>query len=305
MIRYDTKTFSITFFPSINCFTEICTTFNGNGGKLHVSAIQNYPQMEPLPMPPNIDPTETTRFSPQRARDINSTAILSHQANAVNRIDITIDTSTDPRANSYDCTGAVSLNSSMQTNVPSPFSSGGSHYTYLNMPGGQWSQDSKFMSNDLNSSHYINLRREVRSNWSKNYSTDVMAAAKTDKNAGMLIVLQPKMLNKYHITRINAMQSSVLITKACSSSSASECFLKINRHYSTMNQQQSSKNNNDQNIENISNKNVKADDDNSKLPLSRKEKLKKAVKEYGSTVIIFHVGISLVSLGVCYSLISR
>lgn len=38
--------------------------------------------------------------------------------------------------------------------------------------------------------------------------------------------------------------------------------------------------------------------------LSRKEKLKKAVKEYGSTVIVFHVGISLISLGTCYLLVS-
>jgi len=37
---------------------------------------------------------------------------------------------------------------------------------------------------------------------------------------------------------------------------------------------------------------------------SRKDQLKRAVKEYGSTVIIFHVGISLVSLGTCYILIS-
>lgn len=39
--------------------------------------------------------------------------------------------------------------------------------------------------------------------------------------------------------------------------------------------------------------------------ISRKDKLKKAVAEYGSTVIVFHVGISLISLGVCYSLVSR
>lgn len=41
------------------------------------------------------------------------------------------------------------------------------------------------------------------------------------------------------------------------------------------------------------------------VPLSRAEKLKKAVKEYGSTVIIFHVGISLISLGVSYLCVSR
>lgn len=38
--------------------------------------------------------------------------------------------------------------------------------------------------------------------------------------------------------------------------------------------------------------------------LTRKEKLKRAVKEYGSTVIIFHVTISLASLGVFYLLVS-
>lgn len=39
--------------------------------------------------------------------------------------------------------------------------------------------------------------------------------------------------------------------------------------------------------------------------LTTKEKLKKAVKEYGSTVIVFHVSISILSLGSCYLLMSR
>lgn len=42
-----------------------------------------------------------------------------------------------------------------------------------------------------------------------------------------------------------------------------------------------------------------------KQELSRKDKLKLAIKEYGSTVIIFHVSISLVSLGTCYMLVSN
>ncbi|CAH2243126.1 jg14420 [Pararge aegeria aegeria] len=40
------------------------------------------------------------------------------------------------------------------------------------------------------------------------------------------------------------------------------------------------------------------------VPLSAKEKLKKAVKDYGATVIVFHVTISLLSLGGCYVLVS-
>lgn len=40
-------------------------------------------------------------------------------------------------------------------------------------------------------------------------------------------------------------------------------------------------------------------------PMSAKEKLKKAVKDYGATVIVFHVSISIMSLGICYVLVSR
>lgn len=39
-------------------------------------------------------------------------------------------------------------------------------------------------------------------------------------------------------------------------------------------------------------------------PLSAAQKLKKAVAEYGTTVIVFHIGISLISLGSCYLLVS-
>lgn len=39
-------------------------------------------------------------------------------------------------------------------------------------------------------------------------------------------------------------------------------------------------------------------------PMSRKEKLKQAVKDYGSTVVIFYLGISLISFGCFYLLVS-
>lgn len=86
----------------------------------------------------NIDPTECTRFSPQRARDITSTTIATTIWN--NRvIDITVDSShydvgknADPHVASYDCTGAISLNSSMQSNVPQPFG-GLNKFTHLNV----------------------------------------------------------------------------------------------------------------------------------------------------------------------------
>lgn len=134
---------------------------------LHVSVQRDYPAAAALPLPANIDPTETTRFSPQRARDINSSAMLTHQSTGAYQIDVTVDNSVsaDPHVQSYDCRGAVSLNSAMQSNVPSPF--GGMHkFTHLNMPGGGWAQEGKYLAHDLNSSHYTNLRKEVRSGWS-------------------------------------------------------------------------------------------------------------------------------------------
>ena len=38
---------------------------------------------------------------------------------------------------------------------------------------------------------------------------------------------------------------------------------------------------------------------------SKKERLKIIIKEYGTTVIVFHISISLVSLGIFYTLVSR
>ncbi|KAL1513892.1 hypothetical protein ABEB36_003232 [Hypothenemus hampei] len=38
--------------------------------------------------------------------------------------------------------------------------------------------------------------------------------------------------------------------------------------------------------------------------LTPRQKLKKAIAEYGTTVIVFHISISLISLGTCYLLVS-
>ncbi|XP_018783341.1 PREDICTED: uncharacterized protein LOC108965415 isoform X2 [Bactrocera latifrons] len=146
---------------------------------LHTTAARpNKTRVAVLPLPNNIDPAETTRFSPNRTRDITGPVILSQQAQSVlSNIDITADNTNiartapntdygvqDPHVQSYDCFGAVSLNAVMQSSVPNPY--GGMHkFSHLNMPGGQWSQEGKFMSNNLHNSHYTNLRKDVRSDW--------------------------------------------------------------------------------------------------------------------------------------------
>lgn len=276
--------------------TEPTVAAGNSKHEIHVSARQEYPAAEPLPLPINIDPTESTRFSPQRARDITSTAIAT---NIWNRVDITMDATndhSDPHVDSYDCTGAVSLNSSMQSNVPSPF--GGMHkFTHLNMPGGQWEQSSKWMSEDLNASHYMNLRREARKNWSRpKHDTN-------EKGSTLHGSVAPRVL-------LNAFSASI-VPRRCYGISL------FDRMNATTNQDLLvTKRNLSANVTNPS----KAEDGNEKTverstdatpvaqstaPLSAREKLKKAVKDYGITVMVFHVTISLASLGFFYQVVAR
>lgn len=273
---------------------------------IHVTAKRDYPQAEPLPLPVNIDPSESMRFSPQRARDISSTTISTNIWNQ-RVIDITVDSSrydvksdADPHVGSYDCTGAVSLNSSMQSNVPSPF--GGMHnFTHLNMPGGQWSQSGKTMSHDLHSSHYTNLRREVRK-----------AMSEDEKNAiseqGMIVLKMNACLHGLSTSPSPSNSLSMLINSsfACLGQTDQSRLNHLNaapyqnsrRMYSDKKEvakatEPSKETQND----------AKAQDET--VALTPRAKLKAAIRDYGSTVFVFHIAISLVSLGIFYQLVSR
>lgn len=215
----------------------------------------------------------------------------------------------DPHVVSYDCTGAVSLNSSMQSNVPSPF--GGMHkFTHLNMPGGQWEQSSKWMSHDLNSSHYMNLRRETRKNWTANggqttpiidpnekgskmhgsMSTTIWFASKTPKlsaNAYCASQIHRKFYTNSLFNRMNAITNhDMLLTKRHLSANSNEA-KEVTKSKST------------------ASTNDATSIDQNTVPLSAREKLKKAVKDYGITVMLFHVTISLASLGFFYQIVAR
>lgn len=274
--------------------------------EIHVSARHDYPAAEPLPLPFNIDPTESTRFSPERARDISSNAITT---NIWNRVDITMDTTNDhemdPHIDSYDCTGAVSLNSSMQSNVPSPF--GGMHkFTHLNMPGGQWEQSSKWMSHDLNSSHYMNLRREARKNWTTN-GAQLTSYDTNDKGSSKLhesLAMAPKMLfsNAYCASKMHRRFYAISLFERMN--------VTFNHDLLAPKRNLTDKVRNSSEATDVNEKNVKSSADptliaSSTAPLSGREKLKKAVKDYGITVVLFHVSISLASLGFFYQVVAR
>lgn len=134
--------------------------------ELHVSAAKQYPTVQPLPLPANVEEinaAEMACFSPQRVRDISGPVILSKTVgNFLNGCARSYNQQSYPldlHVASYDCRGTVSLSSLMQTMVPEPFSKEG-HATYLNMPGGQWAQGHKYISRDMHNTHYQNLKQK-------------------------------------------------------------------------------------------------------------------------------------------------
>lgn len=187
--------------------------------------------------------------------------------------EVTADTTpifTDPHLESYDRSTAVNLSSVMQSTVPQPFG-GNSKLSYLNMPGGSWGQQTKYLSHELNSAHYTELRQQIRSDWSS-YNDRLPTGTSISLMRMNCPLLNSKRLLDHHH------------------------FLIINKRFISL----SAKSLNEQ---------APKASGESEAKVTEKEtaqaKLKKAVKEYGSTVIVFHVGISLISLGMFYVLVSR
>ncbi|KAL5280331.1 FAM210B.2 family protein [Megaselia abdita] len=274
---------------SSRSFSSALTGNNGNSmdssrvsqkGNLHITAKNQYPVAAALPLPNNIDPSESTRFSPQRNREISAASIVSHELNLAKTIDITVDNSksysaptiafNDPHLKSYDSNGAISMSAVMQTSVPNPF--GGMHkFSHLNMPGGQWSQEGKFMSQSLHDSHYTNLRRDARSDWSS-----------YDQNATV-----PKGTTSCHL--LNSKNVNQFLTKSSlfgSLSNSNHSLLHVSS-YSTQGKETAS-----------------SEASAPPVILTKREQLKRAFKDYGATIVVFHVGISLISLECFYLLVS-
>ncbi|KAF2896483.1 hypothetical protein ILUMI_09686 [Ignelater luminosus] len=201
--------------------------------EIHKAVNLQYPAAKAIALPNNLQSAvnEIGHFSPQRTRDINGYIISQRSAKITPIFQIHSKTTFDAQVDSYDCSGVVNLSSSMQSAVPNPFSSKGKSM-HLNMPGGQWEQQNKFISNAMQKSHYINLSRKEGT-------------------------------RSFH-TLTKRLHSELILLSRTESTST----------------------------------------DSKEPKLSRKDMLKRAVKDYGSTVIVFHVGISLISLGTCYVLVT-
>lgn len=253
------------------------TTESYQKNSLHKTSVQEYPEAKHLTLPSNIEDiasSEKLQFSPQRNRDISGSFISISSAN----VEATTQKTTsgnDDRVASYDCSNAVNLSSAMQTNVPDPFKSKGKA-THLNMPGGQWGQGEKYMSEDLNNSHPINTRntRTIQSGGS-------MFQAKGKRNSNSYLFDR-------NIERNNNSWLSFLMfqPKNLYSTAKGEKIEVV---------KEGEKNE----IENKGDEKTEISKDANK-ELTLKQKLQAAVKDYGSVALVFHISISLISLGICF-----
>ncbi|CAK9809358.1 Protein FAM210B, mitochondrial [Anthophora plagiata] len=230
----------------------------------HVTSIRRYPDPPTLPLPTNVSEifaNETGRFTPERARDIAAPVLLydtndcksffSEKLTKSSERSCRLENSSDAHVDSYDCFGAVSLNSTMQSNVPKPFSSNGKS-THLNMPGGQWARDGKYIAEDMQKSHYRSI---------------CMPQLKLEKNG-----------------LANHVATNILFHTICKSS-----YTSIMEYTTKVSQP----------LNGLTNSNDKKQKELNQL--SKKERFKIIVKDFGITTIIFHVGISLISFGGCYA----
>ncbi|KAK9304966.1 hypothetical protein QLX08_003890 [Tetragonisca angustula] len=234
---------------------------------LHVTSVRRYPDPPALPLPTNVSDifaNETGRFTPERARDIAAPVLLygknddtSFFPNQLSKPTVACSSNlkncSDMHVDSYDCFGAVSLNGTMQSNVPKPFCSNGKSM-HLNMPGGQWARDGKYIAEDMQKSHY----RIVR-----------LPQLKLDKSGLTANLLSQAIYEPKYIYSMG---------------------------YSTKPSEPVNKLANDKNQKGIK---------ETPQELSQREKFKILAKEYGITVVIFHIGISLISLAACYAAVAR
>ncbi|XP_035222487.1 uncharacterized protein LOC118195299 [Stegodyphus dumicola] len=100
-------------------------------------------------------------FCPNRAREVMQNYVQETGQNMCNddpfietkKIEPAVPMSDRDHMEAYQSGNSVSLYSVMQSNVPEPFSAHGRAPTHLNMPGSSSSQDCKYLSGKLQSTH--------------------------------------------------------------------------------------------------------------------------------------------------------
>ncbi|XP_076046069.1 uncharacterized protein LOC143028186 [Oratosquilla oratoria] len=286
---------------------------------MHQAVAYSSPLAGSIPMPPNVEElqaSEKARFSPHRARDTSSAHLAAklNQPSGVFGGGFMGDQGTkqsfnlqsspvDNHVGVYDCGNAVSLSSVMQTNVPKPFNCNTKgNFVHLNMPGGQWAQDDKYISGDLHDYHYSRLMGIKKSGTASVASWCGLARTQTvcKTNAflhGTKTFTRCRFFHCSPIWRFDQMpfcrREGVHDVHVTHSVGGWWSACEISRSLSTGMTKYSSQE-----------KELPETSGEKEPVLTQRQKLQRAVKEYGSTVIVFHVTISLASLGFFYLLVS-
>lgn len=267
-----------------------------------------------IALPPNVaelQASEKARFSPRRNRDVSSklnqvggvfgSRFMGSQVSqgaSFNSNSQPVDSHSDK----YDTRITVSLSSVMQTNVPKPYEISGKAPVHLNMPGGQWAQDEKYISGDLQTFHHSKISSKKNSGTASRtfgllgLSVPVgRAAVPRVSGSNPLLGGGAGSVDSVHSIRLLNTANNVRLLS--NKASASEHLIRLSPgckffHTSTVSSTQQS-----QDTQNKTS-------DTPEPQLTSKQKLQRAVKEYGATVVVFHVSISLASLGICYLLVS-
>ncbi|KAA0201503.1 hypothetical protein HAZT_HAZT003753 [Hyalella azteca] len=246
----------------------------------------------------------------------------------------------DLHASVYDKSNACSLSSVMQTNVPQPFKSDGKgeRSGHLTMPGGQWAQNDKYISSDLHEYHYSKNSGSSKAKSQNNTNAASTSSDETVRGGSLgesftFFALHknasfPNIALYPDITNLKACGTSLLnpgtkagrlyIDLVCSSVGNFNAQFSSQQHFcpsgvvkflsssSSSVIQQSKFSSSSTTWNNVGG----AHDPKEKNPntsnevLTSGQKIKRAVKEYGAAVIVFHVTISLASLGFFYLLVS-
>ncbi|XP_046403464.1 uncharacterized protein LOC124169041 [Ischnura elegans] len=237
-----------------------------------------------------LDAGQKALFSPERSRDISGPNIDSHGQGATIEVDRSHQAGEDAHVGAYACSGSgIHLDSVMQPNVPRPFESAsassgrGDRSSYVDNPpeGGHWTGGEKYVAEDRK---LVHARGGGGSDGGRTGSGGRRPGTGVTLGGlgsiGLTLRLVPAINN--HILLWQHDRDVLLSRQAFGVRPVLPVRSTPCLTYCTS---------------------VNKDNPNA-APISRKDKLKKAVKDYGATVIVFHVGISLLSLGGFYLAVS-
>lgn len=189
----------------------------------------------------------------------------------------------------------------MQSTVPQPYNINGKKApAHLNMPGGHWAQHDKYVSGDLQDNRPKNIGRKYPGTTMPHslLFRSHFRAIPLHHNLGTTNDLCGRWL--HNIVRCPSVEESrILITslspllgvprRSGGGTAPRRCLATQAADGSRGGQERGSENG----------------PGKEELKTNQRLRLKRAFKEYGATVVVFHVAISLVSLGAFYLLVSR